>query len=427
MLHRRKSIPAAVLMAAWLLLCLSFSALAQPARTMVKFGIDNLIDLKFEPLQGKKIALLTNVASRTRFLEETAQVFARTSQLQLCALLVPEHGYFAQVPAGEHVAGEIVYGIPTYSLYGKTRRPTKQMIGNCDAVVVDMQDIGIRPYTYISTMYNVMDACAEYNIPVYVLDRPNPLGGIMVDGNIVEEDARSFVSIVPIPYVHGMTIGELAYMINEEGWLPNDSRNTARKCNLTVVKMRRWKRDMQWEQVQNLWIPTSPNIPSVNAIRGMAVTGLLGELSCLSIGMGTGLPFQYLGMPGMQDERISQTCEHLRRYNIKAMPTKFKPLAGRYANTTCNGLLFAFQPSNNMRLYSAAVELMLQLRKENPQYFTDTLARSNKQQIFIKVSGTKELYEKLTASETKEEEIRLITQRGLRDFVERRQKYLLYE
>lgn len=398
---------------------------AQPSRTFVKFGIDNLSDVKFEPLKGKKIALVTNVASRNRFLEETARVFAKSTETNLCALLVPEHGYFAQVPAGEHVSGEIIYGIPTYSLYGKTRRPTKAMIGNCDAVVIDLQDIGIRPYTYISTMYNVMDACAEFKIPFYVLDRPNPLGGVVVDGNIVEEDARSFVSIVPIPYLHGMTMGELAYMINEEQWLPKGVGGVARKCDLTVIKMKRWRRDMPWESVQSLWIPTSPNIPSVNAVRGMALTGLLGELSCLSIGIGTTLPFQYLGMPGMDGTIINQKAEQLKEYNIKAMPTRFKPMSGRFANSTCTGLFFAFQPNNNPKLYSAAVELMIGMRSSYPAFFFDSLSQG-KQAMFIKVAGTKDLYEKLTDKNATDDEIRLIAQRGLQDFIQRRAKYLLY-
>ncbi|MBL7997559.1 MAG: DUF1343 domain-containing protein [Candidatus Kapabacteria bacterium] len=403
------------------------STQAQLARSTVKFGIDNLIDVKFEPLRGKRIALVSNVASRNRFLEETAQCLAKTNALELCALLVPEHGYFAQVPAGHNVAGEIIYGIPTYSLYGKLRRPNRQMIGNCDAVVIDLQDVGIRPYTYISTMYNVMDACAEYGIPCYVLDRPNPLGGVIVDGNIVDDDARSFVSIVPVPYLHGMTIGELAYMINEEGWLPKDIAGKARTCELTVVKMKRWRRDMQWEHVSSLWVPTSPNIPSVNAVRGMALTGLLGELSGISTGIGTTLPFQYLGMPGMSSDVIAQKASQLREYNIKAMPTRFKPMSGRFANTTCEGLFFAFQPNNQAKLYTAAIELMISLRKTHPQCFADTMGVSSpKSQMFVKVSGTKDLYEKLIATDVNEKEIRLIATKGLAEFIEKRKKYLLY-
>lgn len=399
---------------------------SQPARTTVKFGIDNLVDTKFELLRNKKVALLTNIASRTRFLEESVKVLAETDKLNLCALLVPEHGYFAQVPAGELVSGEIIYGIPTYSLYGKNRRPTKNMIGNCDAVVIDLQDIGVRPYTFISTMYNVMDACAEYRIPVYILDRPNPLGGLVVDGNIVEEDAKSFVGIVPVPYLHGMTMGELAMMINEEGWLQKDFKGVPRKCDLTVVKMKRWRRDMTWENTQTVWIPTSPNIASVNAIRGMALTGLLGEISLCSIGIGTGLPFQYLGMPNFNIENLESKFKQFKDYGIKAMPTRFTPTTGKYANTQCNGVLFAFQTPQNCKLYSSSIEILLGLRKTYPTYFQDTLIHSNKQAMFVKILGSKDIFEKLTSKTATDDEIRALARKGLTEFISKREKYLLY-
>ncbi len=400
---------------------------AAPVRSTVKFGIDNLVDLNFEPLKNKRIALVANIASRTRTLDETVQILASTNSLQLCALLTPEHGYFAQVAAGESVAGEIIYGIPTYSLYGKTRRPTKAMIGNCDAVVIDLQDIGIRPYTFISTMYNVMDACAEYNVPVYVLDRPNPLGGTCVDGNLVEEDVRSFVGIVPVPYLHGMTIGELALMINEEGWLPKDETKQARKCHLTIVKMKRWHRTMQWEATNSTWVPTSPNIPSINAIRGMALTGLLGELSVFSIGIGTTLPFQYLGQPHFRVENFDSTLRALSGYNIHCLETRFIPSSGKYAGQSCMGVLFNFEPGSGIRLYSAAVELMIRMRHEYPTYFRDTLAASPKQNMFAKVAGTKHLFAALTDPDRSDEEIRALSSKGCSDFLARRQKYLLYQ
>ncbi len=401
----------------------------QPVRSTVKYGIDNLVDLNFEPLKSKRIALLANVASRTRTLDESVQVLASTSELQLCALLTPEHGYFAQTPAGESVAGEIIYGIPTYSLYGKTRRPTRAMIGNCDAVVVDLQDIGLRPYTFISTMFNVMDACAEFKIPVYVLDRPNPLGGLCVDGNLVEDDARSFVSIVPIPYLHGLTIGELALMINEEGWLPADASGTARKCHLTVVKMKRWRRNMQWEATNSVWIPTSPNIPTINAIRGMALTGLLGELSLFSIGIGTTLPFQYLGQPHFSYSNFDSTLRNLRDLNIHAVPTKFIPSAGKFAGQTCSGVLFNFENSanSNTPLFSAAVEIMIRMRHDYPTYFTDTLSHSTKQGMFAKVAGTQKLFAALTNPERSDDDIRRLASKGKQEFSQRRQKYLLYQ
>ncbi len=423
-----KCLPSSVipaLLVAWTIVSTPVHA-AQPVRSTVKFGIDNLIDLDFQPLKNKRIALVANIASRTRTLDETAQVLASTDELQLCALLTPEHGYFAQVPAGESVSGEIIYGIPTYSLYGKTRRPTRAMIGNCDAVVLDLQDIGLRPYTFISTMYNVMDACAEYNIPIYVLDRPNPLGGQCVDGNLVDEESRSFVSIVPVPYIHGLTIGELALMMNEEGWLPKDDNGHARKCRLTVVKMKRWHRTMSWEALNSVWIPTSPNIPSINAIRGMALTGLVGELSLFSIGIGTTLPFQYLGQPQFRVDHLDSTLRVLDSLNIHAVQTKFVPTNGKFAGQNCTGLLFNFDNNAPLPLYSAAVEIMIRLRHSYAEYFADTLCKSPKQGIFSKIAGSSRLFSALTNPRSTDADIRSIASAGLKEFSLKREKYLLY-
>ena len=401
-------------------------AATQASKSTVKFGIDNLIDLNFEPLKGKKIALVATVASRNRFLEETVQLLSARHDMELCALLTPEHGYFAQVPAGEHVSGEIIYGIPTYSLYAKNRRPTKQMIGNCDAVVLDLQDIGLRPYTFISTMVQVMDACAEFDKEVYVLDRPNPLGGQTVDGSLVDADSRSFVASLPIPYIHGMTMGELALMINEEGWLPKDAFGRARKCHLTVVKMKRWRRTMSWESIDHTWVPTSPNIPSINAIRGMALTGLMGELSVFSIGIGTSLPFQYLGIPENAQPLVDSLEPILRAFNIKTVPTRFTPSGGKYAGQSCRGYMLDFDAQSDVPFFSAAVELMLAIRHSRPTAFRDSVLSLSHQQMFSKVAGTRLLLSWLADESKSDEEIRALMRKGREQFASTREKYLLY-
>lgn len=190
---------------------------APTAAIPIKLGIDNLIAEDFRPIAGKRVALLTNSAGRTSGLRTTFEVFRTTNFCQLTTVLTPEHGYDAAVPAGNAVKNDTISGIPFISLYGKFRRPTREMLTTCDVVVADIQDIGIRSYTFVSSLRNVMDACAEYGKSVVVLDRPNPLGGEITDGAPADTAVLSFVASLPVPYLHGCTVGELAGMMNDEG------------------------------------------------------------------------------------------------------------------------------------------------------------------------------------------------------------------
>ena len=231
----------------------------------------------------------------------------------MVSILVPEHGFYISVPAGSKVSDDSLFGVPVFSLYGIERSPGRKILSNCDVILIDVQDIGVRSYTYISTVYKVMEAAAKFSIPVIILDRPNPLGGMIVDGNTIDKGRESFVGIVPISYIHGMTIGELAMMINQEGWLPIGKSKMPLKCDLSIIEMKGWSRWMAWEDCGMLWFPTSPHVPTVNAIRGLAVLGIFGELGIINIGIGTTLPFQYIGMPGF---KVKKVIEALSRQNI---------------------------------------------------------------------------------------------------------------
>jgi len=200
---------------------------ALPMHAQVKFGIDNLIDTDFALLRGKRVVLVTHAAARTYRGTTTAEEFLQRKDVSTLRLLAPEHGFYGVVPAGIIVADDTVFRTPVVSLYGKLRRPDRSMITDADVVVVDLQDIGVRSYTYISTMVEVLEACAENSIRCMILDRPNPLGGTLVQGNLPDDELRSFIGRIPIPYVHGMTMGELATMVNGEGVA---RCRTARRC-----------------------------------------------------------------------------------------------------------------------------------------------------------------------------------------------------
>lgn len=324
------------------------------AAVAVKPGIDNLIADDFRPVAGKRVALLTNSAGRTSGLRTTFEVFRTTNFCRLTTVLTPEHGYDAAVPAGSAVQNDTISGIPFISLYGKFRRPTREMLAMCDIVVADIQDIGIRSYTFVSSLRNVMDACAEYGKPIIVLDRPNPLGGEITDGAPADTAALSFVASLPVPYLHGCTVGELARMMNDQGWLPSK-----RKATLTVVPMTGWKRAMTWEETGLAWIPTSPNVPSPETIRTMAMTGLLGEAGGVSIGIGTALPFRYIGRP---DSIAAQIMTALATMELPAdaLPVRFRPEFGAFDKQLCSGV-FLVPKNGQQRFFSGGIAILAAL------------------------------------------------------------------
>lgn len=395
--------------------------------TPVTLGIDNLIESQFEILQGKRVSLLTNSAGRTRNLESTAEVFSRQKVCSLVSILMPEHGFYSTVPAGQYVDNDTIVGVPAYSLYGKNRRPSWSMLKNADIVVVDIQDIGIRSYTYISTLINVMDVCAEIGKPMLILDRPNPLGGLLVDGNVADTSMLSFVSIIPIPYVHGLTIGELAQMANEQGWLPKDKNGIPRKVNLQVMPMKGWSRSMIWEQTGLHWLPTSPNIPTVESIRGAATTGFTGELSIVSIGIGTALPFQYFGIPELTNYEVISLLTALKESGgIDGVITKFRSTVGKYSQKDCNGIFITYNQHQNYKPYSSGINLLLMLRRLHPELFIPTKISESQQSMFRKVTASKLLLNALLNFGT-DDQVREAATFGLEGFLQLREKFLLYK
>ncbi len=244
----------------------------------VLLGIDVLEQRGFSDIKGKRCGLVTHPAGVNRRGERSMDVLIRAKSrgVRLVKLFGPEHGIYgtekAEIPVQNTIDRRT--GLPVFSLYGKTRRPTPEMLAGLDVMLVDLQDVGCRSYTYVSCMRLVIEACFEVGVPVIVLDRPNPLGGLLVDGPGLDKEFRSYVGMYPVPYVHGLTIGELAVMaVRTKGWL-DLSPAAAKNGRLRVIPMQGWRRGMQWEDTGLRWVPTSPVVPTAEAAKGYSMTGL---------------------------------------------------------------------------------------------------------------------------------------------------------
>jgi uncharacterized protein YbbC (DUF1343 family) len=293
---------------------------APTPRPSITTGAEVLAASGYAALAGKRIGLITNHTGRVGG-EHLADLLSKAPNVKLAAIFAPEHGFRGSVEAGEQVGQEwdAQTGVPVFSLYGASRRPTSRMLRDVDVLVFDIQDIGVRFYTYISTMGLAMQAAAAARVPFVVLDRPNPLGGEYVSGFVLEPALRSFVGQYPIPIVHGLTIGELAGMIKGERWLDGlDS------LNLSVIEMQGWKRTMRWPQTLREWIKTSPNIPTFEAALVYPGMGIVGEAN-VSEGRGTPTPFSVFGAPWLDAERMVTQLNALNLPGARFETTTFTP------------------------------------------------------------------------------------------------------
>ncbi len=360
----------------------------------VQTGLDVLIAQNFAPLQGKRVGLITNQTGIARdgrnnidILFHAAQQSkqARPGNFRLVALFSPEHGLRGRAAAGAKVSSsrDRTTGLPIYSLYGKTQKPTPAMLRNIDMLVFDIQDIGSRSYTYISTLGLCMEAAAQNHVAFMVLDRPNPSGGNRIEGNIPPPPFRSFVGKYPVPYLHGLTVGELAKLLNGEKYLSGGVQ-----CNLTVVPMQNWQRDMTWEQTGLRWIAPSPHIPFARTALYYAATGQAGELSALSIGVGTALPFEYAGAPGMNAKAYAAELSQRNLSGVQFTPAAWTPEHGVYTGKRCAGVHIEFTDIRGVELCRLNFELMDAARKVMPnlRFFTD----GEQTRMFDLVNGTDE-------------------------------------
>ena len=324
------------------------------ARQVVKPGIEVLQERGFEGLIGKKVGLVTNPSGVDRYLNSTVDILYNAPGVELVALYGPEHGVRGDVYAGDKVEDtkDAATGLPVYSLYGSTRKPTPQMLEGVDVMVYDIQDVGARSYTFISTLGLVMEACAAKGIEVMVLDRPNPLGGNKIEGCYVEQPFNSFVSQYRIPYIYGLTVGELAVMINEEGLNRGQNGKQAPvKCELTVVPMEGWGRDMLYEDTGLPWVLPSPNIPFKETPMYYSAAGICGELyGFMDIGIGYTLPFQLFGATWLDPDKLKARLESYGLPGISFRTIWYKPISGSRKGELVKGLQYFFTDYENARV-----------------------------------------------------------------------------
>lgn len=289
----------------------------------VLLGIDVLRASGFPRLEGKRVGLLTHPAGVDRNGVPSWKVLSDAPNVRLTALFAPEHGIDGTAPANVYVESRThpATGLPVFSLYGKTRAPNQHMLDQIDILVIDLQDVGARSYTYISAMKRVMEACFKAGKEVMILDRPNPLGGSKVEGPPMDKEFMSYVGDYQIPYIHGLTIAELALMAKRTpGWL-NLTPAERERGKLYVVPMQGWRRNMLWSDTGLRWVATSPYVPSFGAALGYAMTGLGAQIGPFSHGIGTPYPFRLLRYPGKSPQQLADTLNALRIAGLS-----FKPL-----------------------------------------------------------------------------------------------------
>lgn len=349
----------------------------------IKTGIEVLKESNFKILQGKRVGLITNPTGVDNNLKSTIDILYEAPNVQLVALNGPEHGVRGDVHAGDKIESftDPNTGVPVHSLYGATRKPTKEMLEGVDVLVYDIQDIGCRSYTYISTMYLAMQAAAENDIEFVVLDRPNPLGGQKIEGNLVEDGFFSFVSQLKIPYVYGLTCGELAEMIIGEKMIP-------KPCKLQVVKMKKWKRKMNFGETGLPWVPTSPHIPFAHSAYFYPVSGILGELGYMSIGVGYTLPFEIFAAEWINAENFAKALNTKRLPGITFRPIHLKPYYSVGQGKNLQGVQVFLTDFSKARLSDIQFHVMEVAAQLYPDHKVFDHAPKNRFDMFDKVSGS---------------------------------------
>lgn len=375
---------------------------------VVLTGIDVLQRDQFAQLKGQRVGLITNHTGINREWISTVQLLSEAKGVQLVALFSPEHGFEGKLDVAKiNDARDTGTGLKIYSLYGKTRIPTDEMLNGIDTLVFDIQDIGTRFYTYISTMGNVMQAAAKHSIRFVVLDRPNPINGIDVQGPVLDEGSESFVGYHRIAVRHGMTAGELATMFQEELKL---------KLNLKIIQIEDWDRKMFYDATGLPWINPSPNMRCLNQALLYPGIGLL-ETTNLSVGRGTDTPFEIIGAPYIDSVMLAQKLNAVGLSGIRFVPIRFTPESSKFKNEQCGGVNFVITNRATFHPLKTGLELARTLRLMYPeQWKTDSLNR---------LLSHKKTFDAIRAGNSVDV-IQADYKKELEDFRTRRKRYLLY-
>ncbi|MCX6237261.1 MAG: DUF1343 domain-containing protein [Bacteroidia bacterium] len=388
----------------------------------VRTGVEVLKGQNFAAIKGKRVGLITNPTGVDRNLQSTIDLFFHSKEIKLIALYGPEHGVRGDYSAGTSVSNfkDSETGLPVYSIYGKTRKPTPEMLRDIDVLVYDIQDIGSRSYTYISSLGLAMEAAAENSIEFVVLDRPNPLGGLKMEGCLTEPAYTSFVSQFPIPYIHGLTVGELAIYLNEEGLLANKI-----KCKLIVIPMKGWKRKLTFDKTGLPWIPSSPHIPQTYSPVFYPISGILGELYVMNIGVGYTLPFQLFAAEWINADSLAKSMNELKLPGMQFRPIHFTPYYSVSKDRVVHGIQVYVTDYKNAELSLVQFYVLQECHKLWPEKNVFELCEKSRLNMFDKVCGTDRI--RLEFSKTFfVESIRQLWEKDIDAFRVRAKKYFLY-
>src|SRR6185369_9965970 len=345
---------------------LALAAGTNSPATQVLTGIDVLVRDNFKQLAGLRIGLITNQTGRDRSGRSTIDVLHNAPNVKLVALFSPEHGIRGLADEKVSDSKDEKTGLPIFSLYGDTRRPKPEQLKDLDALVFDIQDIGTRFYTYMSTLGYVMEEAPKARLPVFVLDRPNPIGGVEVEGPIADADKLSMISYHRIPVRHGMTIGELAKLFNEDRKLG---------CDLRVIEMSGWRRGMWLDETNLFWVNPSPNMRSLNEATLYPGIGLL-ETTNVSVGRGTDTPFELVGAPWIDGQQLASYLNSQRIAGVRFVPVRFIPTTSVFKGEECSGINIIVTDRDRFRPVTNGVEIAVALHKLYPsQWKIDSYLR----------------------------------------------------
>ncbi|MDH4238958.1 MAG: DUF1343 domain-containing protein [Phycisphaerae bacterium] len=380
----------------------------------MKTGLDN-INSYSHLFEGKRVGIITNHTAYNSGGEYIIDVFRKMGNVKVAAFFSPEHGLYGVEEDGKRIETitDPNYQIPVYSLYGKTLKPTREMLENIDVLVFDIQDIGARFYTYIYTMSLAMEAAAEYGKRFVVLDRPNPINGLQVEGNILKPQFASFVGLYPIPVRHGQTCGELARMFNEQGWLKDGV-----KADLEIIPMKDWRRSMWYDRTGLKFIKPSPNMVSLEAAAVYPGLCLL-EGTNVSEGRGTPLPFIQFGAPWIDSKSLVAELNKLNLPGVRFRPAFFTPISSKYKDQKCNGIRIIVTDRDLLESYWSGVLIVKNIFQKYPKEFQWKVSH------FDRLCGTSVIREAII-NRSSLEKLRESWQAELKSFLQIRSKYLMY-
>jgi uncharacterized protein YbbC (DUF1343 family) len=376
-------------------------------------------DRYYEALKNKRIGLITNQTGVDWNMRSTVQLFLEHAPvLQVVALFSPEHGLNGQKYAAVRVKDDQASDIPVYSLHGDTRRPTSEMLKGVDVLIYDIQCVGSRAYTYPTTLFYAMEEAAKKGIEVIVLDRPNPINGLTIDGPMLDEKWRSFIGYVNVPYCHGMTIGELAQFFNAEYHVG---------CKLKVIPMKGWKRSMTYSDTKLVWIPPSPNIPEADTPLFYPSTGILSGLKILNVGVGYTLPFKIVGAPWIDAKKYAAKLNEQKLGGVCFLPFYFRPFYGLYKGEDCQGVLIRATDPRRYRPIAVQYVLLGVLKSMYPKEFANRLSKVPSLDLFNQANGTDAVYRILSEEKYATWKLLELHRPERKAFAEIRKKYLLPE